>query len=332
MDQIKWVRVSWMTGAPLIAALFAGVLYGQVAGGQAPTGATASQAPAAPASTPDKVVLKVGDTSVTEEQMERALHSLPPQTQNAVARQGKKPIGDDYVMMLLLSQEALNNHLDSTPDFKETLALTRLKILAEQEYRQIVQRAVVTPEETSKYFAAHQSDFEEVQVLQAIVRKKPEGAKEGVPGFPPEEAKARLEEIRQAFVKGDDPKQIADKFQMASVVRVDTQPFPVRRGSMRADMEKEVFQLKPGEITEVFDFGSALGFAKIVSHQPGDLKSATPKIESTLRQQKINSAMDALKSNVKVWMDDSYFAPPPPPQAPPKPPTTPGVPIAPNPK
>lgn len=328
MDQIRWGRASWLTGGPLIAALLMGVVYGQAAGGQAPPGATPSPAPAAPqASSPDKVVLKVGETSITQGQIEKAIQGLTPQAQNSLARQGKKPIGDDYVMMLVLSQQALSNHLDSTPAYKEMLALSRLKILAGQEYQEIVQRAVVTPEETSKYYAAHQSDYEELQALLVVVRKKPEGAKEGTPGFTPEEAKTRAEEIHKAFVAGGDPKQVADKYQMENVVRVDAQPSTVRRGSMRPDLEKAAFELKPGQVTDVFDLGQALVFAKVVSHQTEDLKNVSSKIENTLRQQKINSAVDALKTNAKVWMDDAYFAAPPGPHAPPKPQTTVGSPL-----
>jgi len=330
MDQIRWRRAFGLTVGALIVAFVAGVVYGRAAGGQAPAGTTANPAPAAAPSSPDKVVLKVDDQSVSEEAIEKAIHGLPQQAQNSLARQGKKPLGDEYVMMLVLSREAVSNHLDDSPDYKETLALTRLKILAQEEYQRIQQRAVVTPEETSNYFAAHQSDFDEVQVLQVTVRKKPEGAKEGTPGFPPEEAKARTEEIRQAFIAGQEPKQVADKFQMANVVRVDSQPFPIHRGQGPADMVKAAFELKPGQVTEVFDFGTALGFVKVVSHQAEDLKSATPKIESILRPQKINSALEALKAKSKIWMDDAYFASPAGQQIPPKPPSTPSAPTAPK--
>ena len=330
MGHIRWGKTCRLMAGALAAALVAGVVCGRAAGGQAPAGSTASPAPPAAPASPDKVVLKVGDESVTEVQIEKAIHALPPQAQNSLARQGKKPFGDEYALMLVLSQQALSKHLDESPDYKETLALTRLKILAQEEYQQIVQMAVVTPEETSKYFAAHQNEFEELQVLQVTVRKKPEGSKEGTPGFPPDEAKARAEEIRQAFIAGQDPKQVAEKYQMANVVRVDSQPFTVRRGQMRADVEKAAFDLPAGQVSELFDFGSALGFVKVVSHQPADLKGATPKIESTVRQQKITSALDALKANSKIWMDDAYFTSPVAPQGPPKPPSTPTAPTVPK--
>jgi hypothetical protein len=330
MGHIRWGRACLLAAGAMIATLAVSVVSGRAAGGQAPAGSTPNLAPPAAPASPDKVVLKVGDQSVTEGQIEKAIHSLPPQAQNSLARQGKKPFGDEYVLMLVLSKEAVGNHLDESPDYKETLALTRLKILAQAEYQQIAQKAVVTPEETSKYFAAHQNEFEELQVLQVTVRKKPDGSKEGTPGFPPDEAKTRAEEIRQAFIAGQDPKQVAEKFQMANVVRVDSQPFAVRRGQMRADIEKAAFDLPAGQVTGLFDFGTAVGFIKVITHQPGDLKSATPKIESTLRQQKITSALDALKVNSKIWMDDAYFASPAGQQSAPKPPSTPGAPPGPK--
>jgi len=324
MDQIKVRRGSWLTGGLLFAAFLVGVVYGQAPGGQAPAGTAPGSAPAAAFNTlPDKVVLKVDDMSVTAGEIDKAIQGLPPQAQRSLVgqNQGRRPIGDEYVMMLVLSQQALAHHLDATPEFKELLALNRIKILASQEYQQIVQKAAVTPEETSKYFAAHQSEFDEIQVLQVVIRKKPQGAKEGTPGFTEEEAKTRADEIRKAFIAGDDPTKIADKYQVESLVRVDTQPYPVHRGSMRGDMEKAAFELKPGQVTEVFDLGQALAFVKVVSHQTEDLKNVSARIENTLRQQKINTALDTLKKDAKVWMDDAYFAAPPGGRAPLKPQT-----------
>ena len=320
MEQIRRGRGYWLASGLLVAGLLVSLAYGQTGGGNPPAVATTSPAPAAQPSSPDKVVLKVGDMSITQEQIERAIQNLTPQAQNNLAHQGRKAFGDEYVLMLVLSQEALNQHLDSTPAYQDMMALSRLKILASQEYQEILKQVAVKPEEISSYFSSHQSEFDEIQVLQVVVREKPAGAKEGTPGFTPEEAKARADEIRKAFIAGDDPKQIADKYHIQNVVRVDTQPFVVHRGAMRADMEKAAFELKPGQVTEVFDLGQALAFVKIVSHQTEDLKSVSTKIENTLQKQKIDSAMNALKKNAKVWMDDAYFAPPPggPPREPPK--------------
>jgi hypothetical protein len=255
-------------------------------------------------------VLKVGDESVTQGEIERFIQGLSPQAKEALAKQGRRPLGDQYVLMLLLSQEALGHHLDSTAAFQEILALRRRQLLATTEYQEIVRQSPVTPEEISSYFAAHQSEFEEAQIQEVVIRKKPEGAKEGTPGLTAEEAKTRAEEIRKVLSSGDDPKKVAEKYQVPNVVRVDAEPILVRRASMRADMEKAAFELKDGQLSEVFDLGQSLVFFKVVSHRAQELKSASSQIENTLRQQKINSALDALKKKAKVWMDDAYFAAP----------------------
>jgi parvulin-like peptidyl-prolyl isomerase len=213
-------------------------------------------------------------------------------------------------MMLLLSQEALNHHLDATPAFKEMLLLRRRQLLATTEYQEIKRQSPVTPGEISSYYAAHQSEFEEAEIRQVVLRKKPEGAKEGTPGLVAEEAKTRAEEIRKALSSGDDPKKVAEKYQVPNVVRVDAKPETVHRGEMRLDMEKAAFELKPGQVSEVFDLGLSLAFIQVVSHQVEELKDVSSRIEGTLQQQKINSAMETLKKKANVWMDEAYFAAP----------------------
>jgi len=330
MNQIQCGVKRWLTSGLLIAAVLVGVGYGQTPGGQAP--AAPSATPPAQSSSPDKVVLKVGDESVTQKEVDGFIQTLPPQAQKTLAAQGRRPLGDEYALMLVLSQNALRHHLDSTPAFQQMLALTRTRLLASTEYQEIAREAAVTPEEISKYFAAHQSEFEEVRVNQVVIRIKPEGAKGEVPGLTAEEAKTRAEEIRKALSSGTDPKKVAEQFQVANVVRVDAEPFPVRRGNMRADMEKAAFELKEGEISPTFDLPQTLVFFKVASHKVRDLKEVSPQIENSLRQQKVNSTLDDLKKNANVWMDDAYFAAPiqPAAQAPTKPLVTPGGPPTPK--
>jgi len=285
-----------------------GVVYGRTPGGQASAGPAPSAA--AQSSSPDKTVLKVGDESVTQGELEAVVNTLTPQAQKSLSAQGRRPIGDQVALMLILSQEGASHHLDSTAAFQRVLAMARRQILAQAEYQEIVRQSVVTPEETSRYFAAHQSEFEEAQIQQVVIRKKPEGAKEGTPGFTAEEAKTRAEEIRKALSSGDDPKKVAEKYQVPNLLRVDAEPSSVHRGAMRADMEKAAFELKDGQVSEVFDFGQALVFFKLVSNKVEELKNVSSQIEKTLQQQKVNSALDALKKSAKVWMDDAYFAAP----------------------
>ena len=311
MNQIPWGRGRWFTKGLLIAGLLAGVGYGQTPGSQAPAGPAPSAVAAAQSSTPDKIVLKVGDESVTQGEIDGFIQGLGPQAKRNLAAQGRQSLGDEFVQLLLLSQDALKHHLDSTPAFRQMLAFRRRQLLATAAYQEIVRQSVVTPEEISKYFAAHQSDFEEVDVNEVVIRKKSEGADKTTPGLTAEEAKSRAEEIRKALSSGEDIKKLADEYQVPNVVRVDTVPSPVRRGAMRPDMEKAVFELKEGQVTEVFDVTQYLVLYKVASHKAAELKkSVSTQIENILQQQKVKSAIDELKKNAKVWLDDTYFTAP----------------------
>jgi hypothetical protein len=308
MNQIRWEQGRWFTCSLLIAGLLVGVGYAQTPGGQTPPGPAPNAA--AQSSSPDKIVLKVGDESMTQGEVEGFIQGLPPQAQRNLATQGRRNLGDEFALMLVLSQEALKHHLESTPAFQQMLALRRRQLLATAEYQEIMRQSAVTPEEIGKYYAGHQSEFEETRIYQVGIRKKPEGAKEGIPGLSAEEAKTRAEEIRKAMISGEDPKKLAERFQLPNVVRVDAEAFPVRRGTMRPEMEKAAFELKEGEVSEVFDTPQSLVFFKVASRKVRELADVSPQIGNTLQKQKVDSAVDDLKKNAKVWLDDGYFAAP----------------------
>jgi parvulin-like peptidyl-prolyl isomerase len=99
---------------------------------------------------------------------------------------------------------------------------------------------------------------------------------------------------------------------------------------MQKDMETAAFELKDGQVSDVFDLGYALAFVKVKSHKMLELKAVSPKIENTLQQEKINSALDALKKKSNVWMDEGYFAPPPGGQRPTPPPAVFHIPVTPQ--
>jgi len=301
-------QIAKYLGGVILAGLLAGAIYGQ----------TPQNPPATPPSAPtpgstsdlDKVIMKVGEEPVTQADMEFILGTLNAQAKRTLAAQGRRPLGEQYAMTLLLEQRALADHLDATPAFVRQLAFQRRQLLAGAAYGEVARQAVVTSEETSQYYTAHPEEFEQVKVRQVVVRKRAEGAQEGAKGLALPEARSRAEAIRKAFLAGTDPKKIAEQFQVADEVLVDVEPRVVSRGTMRPDMEKAAFQLKDGEISEVIDVPQALVFFQAAEHHRQELKEVSAKIEDSLRQKKINATLAELRSKAAVWMDDSYFAAP----------------------
>jgi hypothetical protein len=252
----------------------------------------------------------VGEVSVTKADLDAVIASLNPQAQKSLATQGRRSLGDQYATMVILSQGAVSHHYDTTPAFQRMLAFARLQILAQGQIQSIMQNSAVTPEEANKYYASHQSEFDQAQLRQVVIRKKAEGAKEGTPGLAPEEAKTRAEEIRKALGSGQDAKKVADQFQVPNVIRIDVEPTAVRQGTIRADMDKAAFELHDGQVSDVFDVGQSLIFFQLVSRKPMEFKDVSSQIEKTLQQQRVDDTIAALKKNAKIWMDDNYFGAP----------------------
>jgi parvulin-like peptidyl-prolyl isomerase len=322
MDQICSRRM-----AKLLIALSLTISITGAARAQAPTPPTASPAPAASKSAgltmetpeaPDKVVLKVGDQLFTKADIDALVASLAPQAQRALAAQGKKPLADQFALMVMLSQQAHLHHLDQTPAFVQKLALQKRQLEAQAAYQEINDQAKVTPEEINQYYTAHSADYDEVMVRQFVVLKKASEQKSDPAhptaatgsGLSPEDAKARAESIRKEVAAGTDIKKVIEDFKPPEV-RIDSEPRKVRRGSMRPEMEKVAFALKDGEVSEPVDNPQALVFFHVTGHSHVDVKDVTAEIESKVRQEKVNAALAGVKKNYALWMDDQYFGAPP---------------------
>jgi len=259
-----------------------------------------------PAVPPDKVVIKVGDTQVTAADFDFLLHTLNAQEQKNVATQGRQPLAEQYILTLLLEQQGLRDHLDSTSDFRRQEMIERAQRLAQAEYEKMARDIQVTPQETGQYYAAHTAELEQLAVRQVGIRKKTAGA----PGLSPEEAKARAEQIRKALAAGTDPKQVAKDFAVPSAVFVDTQERNVQHGQLPGDWDRTLFKLKDGEISDALDTPQSIAFLQVVRHIHPELKDVQQTVEQEVREEKLKAKIAELKNGTTVWTDQDYFKTP----------------------
>lgn len=318
-----------------LVALCAGPGFGQSAqqpaGSQAQPNPPAQEAPPRPAAPapgqppappypvnpavqntpPDKVVMKVGATGITAGQIQGVVKALPVSLQRSVATQGLKMVGDQYSLLLLLSQQAASQGLDQTPEFKQKIELQRMQWLAQDEYKKLGDDVQVSQDELGKYYGEHQKDFEQIQVRQISVRKKPANAKPDSPGLSDADAEKRAEDIRKALISGEDATKVSDQYKMANVVFFDPNPRPMRKGQLPGEMDKTAWSLKDGEVSEVQKNPMNLYFIQVVKHDQPSLQDVSKEIESKIKQEKFQKNLDAMKQQANIWLDPQYFAPPP---------------------
>jgi PPIC-type PPIASE domain len=274
-------------------------------GAPSTSASTAATPPGAESS--QKVVLKVGATQVTQSEIDSLVSRLGSRAKVTVATQGRRPVGEEYVKMLVLSHRALDEHLDSTPTLHSQLELQRDQTLAEAEYQKMASEVKISPDDVSEYFTAHHAEFETVQVREFLIRKRPQGADPKV-GFTAEDAKAQAESIRTALLAGTDPDKVAETFaDPPRIILVDQKPRTLRRAEMVPALEKATFELKDGGVSEPVDTPQALLVVKLLKHQRPELKEVATEVENKLRQQKLDAQIDDLKKKAGVWMDDDYF-------------------------
>ncbi len=253
----------------------------------------------------NQVVLKVGNAQVTESDINFVLQSLTPQARQKVESEGRRSIGNQYVTLLVLSQAAQSDHLDSSPLFQKAMKQHREQLLASLEYQKLASRAVVTPAEVNAYFAAHRPEFQQARIREVAIRKAQPGQTGA--GLSPQAAQARAETIRKALASGEDPGKVAQQYAIPQEVVVDTQTRTIQNDSSLPEFVKLAFQLKKGELSPIQDTPNAIVFFQVVDHPQITLQQVAPEIEDALRQQKVNAAVEGLKKQTAIWMDQGYF-------------------------
>lgn len=264
--------------------------------------AASTAAPAKSAVPPsERVVLKVGNVQVTQAEFESLISTL--EAQQGPADLGRQAIGENYASLLMLAQQAVAHHLDSTPDVLRQLALDRNQILSNAEFAALKAQAKPTAEEIGAYYSAHLDDFDVVLVRRIFLWKKVGQ------GMSSADAHALADAIRQAYASGSDPKKLIHD---PNSVVLDAEPLSFRRGDLPEKMAKPAFTIKEGEWAVLDDNADTLVLLQLVKRSRRDLQEMSPSIEKKLQGEKLKAQLDSLKKQSGVWLDQGYFAPAPP--------------------
>lgn len=259
-------------------------------------------------SSSDRVVMKIGSTEVTESEIESVFNQLLGSRKMNLNSVGKQHVAELYARMVVLSQLAVNEHLDTSPALKFRIEMQREKLLAEAEYAKLQAAAAVTPEEVTRYYTEHQPDYDTAEVREFLVRKKTTDSDGNVTGLSPEEAKTKAESVRKDLQSGKSPEEVAQDFAEGNdVILVDRKTNTLRRTQMVPALAKATFDTKDGQVTESVDTPDALLVVLVLKHGHLSQQDVTHEIEKKLEQAQLDSKLDELKKKAGVWMDQDYF-------------------------
>lgn len=290
--------------------------------------ATAAKAPAA--ETP------AGDckTVITKAEFEKLENAVAP----TVTPQLKKQLANVLPQLIAMSSEAKKRGLDKSPRFDETVKFAKMQILKNELVRSIQEEgAKVPPEAIATYYKEHSEAFEQYNLDRLFVprnkqdndeekedkddakdakltaeQQKAKQAKEKEEQEEGEQAMSKLaESLRVRAAAGEDIMKLQKEAFDAGGMKIEspnTNLPKVRRTSL-PPAHTAVFELKPGEVSQVISDSGGHYIYRMNSKDLVPLDQAKDEIHTTLQNQRTRELMDKLNASFKVETNEAYFGP-----------------------
>jgi parvulin-like peptidyl-prolyl isomerase len=246
---------------------------------------------------------------VTEAEFESRIAAIEPLAdpdKDSATEKDRRKLGDDYASVLMLSQQAVANHLDSSPEVSRQLAIARMQVLSDAEFESLMRQATPSSEEISQYYSAHLSDYDEVQIRRLFIWKQRDNSKTA-PVLSSQAARASADQIRKEYASGTDVKKLSEDVRRSGEGILDPEPLTFPRGELPPQFEKVAFTLKEGGWSEVEDTPARLLLIQVVKRDRQQLGQVSERIEKNLQGEKMQALLDDLKKKAGIWMDQQYF-------------------------
>ena len=318
--------------------------------GTAAKSAAEAKAPAA------KTPVAECKTVITKAEFENLAKAVAPN----VTPQVKKQLAGVLPRFIGMSSEARKKGLDKSPQFEETVKFAKMQILTTELQRKIQDDAAkVPPEDVEKYYKEHAETFEQFNVDRLFVprakqneaeakdedekdeklseeAKKAKEAAEKAKADEGEQAMSKLaESLRARAAAGEDFAKLQKEAFDAAGMKIEspTVNLPAVRRTGLPPGHVAVFDLKPGEVSQVISDSGGHYIYKVNSKDHLALDQATNEIHSKLQNDRTREMMEKVTNSFKVETNEAYFGPggvgtAPPPRLPrPRPmaPTAPGA-------
>ena len=259
-------------------------------------------------------------TVITRAQFETLVQFVQPNLQPSDRQQ----FAASYAETLIRAQQAREMGLDSGPRFNALMKLRQeliLQYLFAQAQKEEAEH--VSDKDIEQYYKDNSRSFEEIEVRELYVPKMQQG-------FPtdlsPDEVQKRkqaslvtlrktADELRARAAAGEDipvlqgeANKVAGYAPSSVLPRIDVQRR--RRSNMRSPQEFSVFDLKPGEVSQVFDEPNGYYISKVGAKQLLPLESVKDEITKKLRVDRFKHYQQEAQEYATPALNETYFKTP----------------------
>jgi hypothetical protein len=259
---------------------------------------------------------------VTRAEFEKVADALSPTMTAAQKRQ----LANSYAQLLISSNAAEQRGLGKGPRFETLMHFARMQVLQQQLQQALQQEAnQISDAEVEKYYKDNPESFEygdlrrlfvpKVRVHSGEEKEKAKDAGEAANGEEPakeSDNKELADSMHARLVAGEDfdklQKEVYEKIGLKTPVPLTNIGRTVRGNLPPA--QRAVLDLKPGEVSEVFSEAAGYYMYKLVSKAVPPLDQVRGEVQNTLRNQKMQDLVQALRNSSTMQLNDDYFVVP----------------------
>ncbi len=270
--------------------------------------------------------IKKGDPSNCKTVITRAqLEDLIQLVQPNLAQAERRKFAANYAEAMIRAQQAHEMGLESDPRFEALMKLRRqttLQLLFAQVLMEKSQQ--VSDADIEQYYKENRESFEEIELQELYV---PVAQQVAATGLDPAEVQKRrqdstvamtktAEELRKRAVAGEDFARLQALAYMDAGYGATTAPAKVemqkrRRRDLRSAQEVSVMDLKPGEVSKLFDETNGHYIYKAGAKRMIPLAEVRDEILKKLRADRFQKLQREAQQYATATFDEKYFAVPP---------------------
>jgi len=275
-------------------------------------------------------------TVVTKKEFELLLKGLP-NANPAQLPQLRRNVANVLPRLIAMSSQAERQGMDRTPEFREQLKVHRMQILATELQQKIQEDALeVSDQEIANYYEDHHDTYEQFSLERLFVprskqvqpeAKEEEEKQEGKLTDEQQKAKqaeekAKQEENMEAMTKlaeslrsraaaGEDFAALQKEAIDAAGMKIASPvvSMPNQRRSSLGPAQASVFDLKPGDVSQVISDAGGHYIYKVKSKEQLSLDQVKDEIRRNLQSQHSREAIEKINNSFTVEKNEAYFGP-----------------------
>lgn len=243
-------------------------------------------------------------TEITKKQIDEIAAAVAPDSPPAA----KQRLAVVLAQVLVMSHAAEKAGVAERPDVQAAMRFTRMNVLAQMYVRDLQNQSKEIPAaQIESYYKEHSASFEEAKISRLYIPKTNPSDNKPIDQ---KTAKAEADKLRApAAAAGSDLKKLQDQAYSDLGIKgtaPTTDMGMVRRENMPPEQAK-VFDLKPGEVSDLVDLPGGYFLFKVESKSTLPLDSAKPEIERTLQGQTMRQKIDDVAKSVHATFNPEFF-------------------------